>query len=167
MNKESAFLDAVDRVLKSEGGYVDDPKDRGGETKFGISKRAYPDLDIAGLTIQDAVGIYKRDYWDRLHLDEITDPEIAAEVFDSGVNMGRKAAIVILQQSLNLFGEELVVDGHIGPNTLKAANKWCQKDSVSLGKALNLYQGTYYLEIIKRDPSQARFARGWLKRVKF
>uniref|UniRef100_UPI0039E582BF glycosyl hydrolase 108 family protein n=1 Tax=Klebsiella pneumoniae TaxID=573 RepID=UPI0039E582BF len=60
------FDDLIGRVLGHEGGYVNDPRDPGGETQFGISKRAYPNVDIKGLTRETAISIYKRDFWDRV-----------------------------------------------------------------------------------------------------
>jgi len=78
---------ALDFVLRHEGEYVNDPDDPGGETKFGISKRAYPNLDIASLTIEEARKIYKRDYWDAIRANFLFDGmDIAA--FDSAVNCG-------------------------------------------------------------------------------
>ena len=78
---------AIGRVLGREGGFVDDPVDRGGKTKFGISQRAYPKLDIANLTEQQAAAIYKRDYWDAINADSL--PEGVREMaFDAAVNQG-------------------------------------------------------------------------------
>lgn len=82
---DQGFELAVEGVLKSEGGYVHDPDDPGGETKYGISKRSYPDLDIPSLSVEDAKRIYKKDYWDKLgdvpsHLREAA--------FDGAVNQG-------------------------------------------------------------------------------
>lgn len=83
-----SFFDAAFQVVVGiEGGYVNDPLDPGGETKYGISKRAYPNLNIANLTLEDAKAIYRRDYWDRCACD--TMPwERAICVFDCAVNEG-------------------------------------------------------------------------------
>ena len=81
------FDRAITFVLAQEGGYVNDPNDPGGETNFGISKRAYPDVDIAGLTAEAAKGIYKRDYWDVLLLDSRSYADAVA-ILDTAVNMG-------------------------------------------------------------------------------
>jgi lysozyme family protein len=81
------FLAAFALVVGEEGGYVNDPQDPGGETKYGISKRSYPNLDIAGLTLEQAQGIYYSDYWGALGLD--TKPwNQALLLFDAGVNQG-------------------------------------------------------------------------------
>jgi len=63
----------VPHVLKREGGYVDDPTDRGGETKYGISKRSYPQLDIKNLTLEQALEIYRKDYWKPSRVEKLPD----------------------------------------------------------------------------------------------
>ena len=80
----TSFDNAFDRVIGHEGGYVNNSKDPGGETKYGISKRAYPTLDIKSLTLADAKAIYKRDYWDRAQCDALP-PGVAFDVFDAAV----------------------------------------------------------------------------------
>ena len=83
------FDKAVDWILKWEGGdkITNDPSDRGGLTKYGISKRAYPKYDIKNLTLIEAKTIYKRDYWDKIDGDKI-DPKLAMALFNCAVNMG-------------------------------------------------------------------------------
>lgn len=81
------FNTCVEFILSSEGGYVNDPSDPGGETKFGISKRAYPNVDIKNLTVDGAKAIYKKDYWDAINGDCL-DPDMACAAFDTAVNMG-------------------------------------------------------------------------------
>ena len=83
----SAFEQAFAVVVGTEGGYVNNPADPGGETKFGISKRAYPHLDIGALELADAHAIYRRDYWDRLPGDSLAPP-LALLAFDAAVNNG-------------------------------------------------------------------------------
>lgn len=83
----SFFLAAVTIVVGEEGGYVNDPRDPGGETKYGISKRAYPNVDIAALTLDEAQAIYRRDYWDKLNCDGMSW-ELALISFDCAVNQG-------------------------------------------------------------------------------
>jgi hypothetical protein len=90
--------EAIERVLDREGGLADDPVDRGGLTNFGISQRAYPDLDVANLTRDEAARIYKRDYWDFIGADEL--PENIREIaFDTAVNQGPGFARRALMQS--------------------------------------------------------------------
>ena len=94
----SFFLPAFQLVVGIEGGYVNDPRDPGGETKFGISKRAYPNIDIAQLTLEQAQQIYLRDYWDACGCD--TMPwERALCVFDMAVNQGPGSARALNVQS--------------------------------------------------------------------
>src|SRR6267154_1819764 len=83
----SNFDRAFTYVVGEEGGYVNNPADPGGETKFGISKKAYPDVDIAGLTIESAKMIYLKDYWTPLDLDNRPyGPALC--LFDCAVNQG-------------------------------------------------------------------------------
>lgn len=91
---------AIAFVLSQEGGYVNDPKDPGGETNFGISKRSYPNLDIANLTIDDAKNIYQRDYWNTMGCNELSYP-LDMIVFDTAVNMGIGGATNFLTQTNN------------------------------------------------------------------
>ncbi|RMF77894.1 MAG: hypothetical protein D6744_10775, partial [Planctomycetota bacterium] len=102
------------RILEHEGGYVNDPDDPGGETKFGISRRAYPDVNIADLTESQAAEIYRRDYWDKVRGDELPDP-VAHCVFDCAVNQGVSRAIKWMQEVAGT-----AADGIIGPQTLAA-----------------------------------------------
>lgn len=92
--------DAINRVIQREGGYVNDPDDVGGETKFGISKNAYPKLDIANLTEAEAARIYKRDYWDRINADKLP-ANIREMAFDAAVNQGVAWTRKALQDSGN------------------------------------------------------------------
>lgn len=86
---------AFDRLIGNEGGYTNGKGDPGGETNWGISKRAYPDIDIKSLTREAAKAIYKRDYWDKL---PPLDPNVAYHVFDFAVNSGVGVALHILSR---------------------------------------------------------------------
>ena len=83
-----SFEKAFDFVIGHEGGYVNDPQDPGGETKFGISKRAYPNEDIRSLTVERAREIYLRDYWLAAGCDRVADDAMATLLFDCAVNQG-------------------------------------------------------------------------------
>ena len=149
------FDSAVKHILQFEGGYVNDPDDAGGETNFGISKRSYPDEDIAGLTIDHAKDIYRRDYWDAVRADEL--PEyIRLSVFDMAVNMGTKAAVRILQKSVGAG-----VDGAIGPKTIAAANRIVSGADVDI----LTHRMEYYVDIVERKPTQIKYLKGWLRRA--
>src|SRR5690606_34526085 len=92
MTSDERFAVAVEVVLRHEGGYVHDPADPGGETNWGISKRSYPHLDIASLTREQAIEIYRRDWWNRHGYDRIKSLDVAVKTFDLAVNMGPAAA---------------------------------------------------------------------------
>lgn len=111
------FKKAVEVVLKHEGGYVNDFKDPGGETKYGISKRAYPNLDIKNLTIEQAKEIYYKDYWLKTKCDQM-EYGIALQVFDTAVNTGIKNASILLQKILKVSTDGII--GNITLNTLKS-----------------------------------------------
>lgn len=82
------FDRAFEFVIGHEGGYVNDPQDPGGETKFGISKRSYPNLDIKSLTLEQAKDLYFRDYWVPAGCGSMADEAMAILVFDCAVNQG-------------------------------------------------------------------------------
>lgn len=88
------FNSSLKKVLEFEGGYVNDPDDPGGETNLGISKRAYPNLDIATLTPSTVAPLYKRDYWDAAGCEQIPSP-MNFLVFDCAVNQGTHTAITL------------------------------------------------------------------------
>lgn len=164
------FDKAFEELIGLEGGYVNDPTDRGGETKYGISKRAYPNLNIKGLDLQQAKDIYYRDYWNTkyMRLDNISYYPVALELFDTAVNMGVTTASKMLQRALNLMNrneknfKDLVVDGWAGEKTMQAYKK---VDNKILLKVLNGLQFMRYVEIVTSNPSQERFFNGWMKRV--
>lgn len=108
---------AIEFVLRMEGGYTLDANDPGGETNFGISKKAYPSLDIKNLTIEEAQQIYQRDYWLPCACDELPPP-FAIAIFDMAVNMGVVKAKRLLQMALDVD-----VDGIVGERTVTAAKK--------------------------------------------
>jgi len=165
---------AFEQTLCLEGGYSDDPVDRGGRTNWGITEATLKDAylrglvstrDVASLSKEEARRIYKADYWDALKLDSVLSPAIAAEIFDTTVNMGRSAAVKILQEALNYLGESLAMDSVMGMKTLGALNKWSSKDERALFVCLNGFQFIRYVGIVEMNASQKRFARGWTKRI--
>jgi len=165
-----AFEYAVNQTLSFEGIYSNNPDDRGGETKYGITKREFERAlekciisgvsDIKDLTVVQAKAIYKINYWFSIRLNEVDSYLIASEMFDTAVNMGTGTAVKIAQDALNFLGENLEVDGKIGPNTIEAINKWCKKDERALFVALN---GEQYIRY--KNNSQMMFHRGWTKRI--
>ena len=150
------FNEIIDVVLHHEGGYVNDPKDPGGETNFGISKRAYPDVDMKTLTKESAKDIYKRDYWDRNHCGDLPD-ELRHVYFDMCVNMGRGRATKIMQETANTKGADLKVDGGMGPKTIGALK------NIELER-VRAYRVKYYVNLIDRKPDLEKFYFGWFRR---
>ena len=146
------FDQAFDKLIGHEGGYVNDPRDPGGETKFGISKRAYPDLDIAGLTIDQAKAIYKRDYWDRAQCDRLP-AVVAFQVFDTAVNSGIGQAIRFLQRAVGVAD-----DGQVGPLTIKAIGMVEQEALVARFNGQRL-------DFMTRLSTWDVFGKGWARRV--
>lgn len=173
--------DIISDVISAEGGYSDSPSDKGGRTAFGITeaiarKNGYTG-DMRFLPIDTARGIYYQDYVVTPGFDKVLllSPQIAAELVDTGVNMGPQTAAKFLQISLNCFNTglftDLVVDGSIGQATISALAAYmkARKDKAidNLLKALNCLQGARYIEIATNDHSQRAFTFGWLdNRVK-
>lgn len=168
------FEEAFEEVLLVEKGFVNSKYDRGGKTKYGITQKTYPNLDIENLTIEDAKAIYKQDFWDikRLSLGRIKDRTIAIEVFDTAVNMGPGRAGKILQVALNNMNRnerlyaDLTVDGYLGTITFNALDKILNKGEIKpLMKVLNGEQYSWYKNIIDNDKTQEMNFVGWMKRV--
>lgn len=162
VREQDRFQQAVEVVLKHEGGYVNDPTDPGGETNFGISRRSYPDLDIRNLTREQAIEIYRQDFWLRWGYDRIRDLGVATKVFDMAVNMGPRRAHRLLQQALGWVGYPVVVDGILGSETLTATNA---VDPGRLLEALRMLAARYYWELVRADHRRSKFLAGWLARA--
>lgn len=171
---EGYFEAAFAEVIGYEGGYVNLKSDRGGETKYGISKRSYPDLNIASITLDDAKNIYFNDFWNfrTLRLGNIKNENVAIEIFDTSVNAGQGTAGRILQTALNKMNrnqrlyKDLLVDGWLGVTTLKALENILDRgEAKSLLKVLNGEQYILYSNIVKNDPTQEINFVGWMRRV--
>jgi hypothetical protein len=109
---------------------------------------------VADLKKEEARIIYRAEYWQALRLDAVLSLFIAAEIFDTAVNMGRTVAIKIVQEALNYFGEALVVDGLMGMKTLGALNQWCVRDERALYVCLNGFQFHRYVQIVENNATQ-------------
>lgn len=151
------FSEAIVTILKHEGGYVNDKVDPGGETKYGISKKSFPQYDIKNLSIEDAKDIYRRHFWDTSKSEKIK-AELRLDYFDMCVNMGQGNAVKILQKTVNNSpGEKISVDGRIGPMTIEASNR------VSV-KRLRSFRVLYYAKLIMKKPTLEKYWYGWFKR---
>ena len=151
------FNEIIEKVLEHEGGYVNDPKDLGGETKYGITKRFYPDVDIKNLTIEQAKEIYRKDYWDRNRVESL--PQNLWHIyFDMCVNMGKRTAVKVLQRAAVNKGRDIEVDGGLGPATIGAL-KGVELDRV------RAFRVKYYVDLITARPEQEKFFLGWFRRA--
>lgn len=146
------FNKAFDRLISNEGGYSNNLADPGGETKFGISKRSYPQIDIAALTCDEAREIYQRDFWLRGQMDSF-DGAIAFQAFDAAVNHGIETAIRLLQRAAGVAD-----DGHIGPVTVAAIKSKSVTDMLMLFIA---YRIKYWTKLT----TWPDFGKGWAGRA--
>ena len=160
----SDFDRSFTEVIGLEGDYTNDPDDYGRETKYGISKRSYPELDIKNLTVDQAKEIYLRDYWNRMLLPQVKDHYVASEAFEQGVNLGRLQATNHIQMSIGMVASPVKVDGVIGPKTVAAMNG-LGRSTQSFLKCMNGYQFIWYLKLVENDPKQKKFFVGWLRRI--
>jgi lysozyme family protein len=155
----SKFDEIIEVVLEHEGGYVNDPKDPGGETNFGIAKRSNPDVDIKNLTKAEASLIYKTKYWDKNKVDDVPD-DLKHIFFDMCVNQGRGTAVRVLQRAINGKGGKISVDGGFGPGT-KAA---LAKHTPELDR-VRCYRLKHYYDLVNKKPEQEKFLFGWYRRA--
>ena len=146
------FQQAINRVLGHEGGYVNNPADPGGETKWGISKRTYPQLNIKDLTRDQAIEIYKKDFWDRVHATDLYDG-VAFQSLDFAINSGCETALRALQRALNVAD-----DGHWGPHTAQAAKTMTESDQIM---RLNEER----LDFMRKLKNWPNFSSGWAGRI--
>ena len=173
-----AFDGLIGPLLAVEGGYTNDPSDAGGETNWGVTAAVARANGYLGamrdLTRLGAAAIYRSKYWAGPHLDQVAalSLRIAAELFDTGVNMGEVTAGRFLQRALNVLNREgkdypdLGVDGSIGPGTLSALVAFLklrgQPGEVVMLRALNCLQGARYVELAEGRAADEEFEFGWL-----
>ena len=168
----------IDELIVREGDFVDHPADKGGPTRWGITQamaRRHGYMNAMGkLPRNVAAAIYKRQYWrapafDRLHR---LAPKLAAEMFDTGVNMGTGTAIGFLQRALNALNRngrdyiDITVDRKIGPETLRAVHAFFNRRGPTaelvLIRAIDALQGAQYVRLAESRPAQEAFLYGWL-----
>jgi lysozyme family protein len=169
----------IDALIDREGGFVADAADRGGPTCFGITEAVARANGYRGAMRQlprsEAAAIYRRLYWLRPRFDEVAkrSGSLAAELFDTGVNMGPAVAATFLQRALTALNRntkdypDLTPDGRIGPTTLAALDTFLALRGRSSGetvllRALEALQGERYLRLAERRPANEAFLYGWL-----
>ena len=154
------YVTCLEMILHHEGGYVNHPKDPGGETNLGVTKRVYEDFggtkDMKDLVREDVEPIYKKNYWDRLKGDSLpTGLDLC--VFDFGVNAGTGRSAKYLQRMIGT-----TADGGIGPNTLKCLDEYIEENG--LEDTIRNFQSARqeYYESLRTFET---FGRGWTRRV--
>lgn len=168
----------IDAVIDREGGYSAHRADAGGATRWGITRDVARASGYEGampaLPRDTAVTMYRRLYWLRPGFDRVAAraPAIAAELFDTGVNMGPETATVFLQRALNALNRgatdypDLANDGRIGVGTLAALDAFLARRGAGgeevLLKAIEALQGERYLALAERRPANEAFLYGWL-----
>lgn len=153
---------AFQKLLEFEGEYSNNPADFGGETKFGISKKVYKNLDIKHLSIDDAKKIYWNDYWLKYRCDEIVSSKISSKFFDLIVNVGFGNASTILQRALIANLKKIEIDAIVGTKTIKLVN---DTNSENLITAMRSETAAYYRILILKNPKLKIFENGWLRRA--
>jgi lysozyme family protein len=159
----------IQRTIEHEGGYVNNPNDAGGETKYGISKRSFPEENIPNLTIARAIELYKKHFWahPRLNLDEIArlSERVAWKIFDISVNAGQARAGILAQRALQ-WKYTMTIDGWIGAESLGAIERYLDEyGENALLIAIAREQAGHYVEIVLMNTSQIIFLRGWISRA--
>ena len=179
MDHELDIEQLLDALVEREGGFVDHPADRGGATCFGVTEAVARAHGYRGamrhFPRDEALAIYRRLYWLRPRFDQVARraPRIAAELFDTGVNMGPAVAATFLQRALTALNRQgkdfadLVPDGRVGPVTLAAldgflAARGARGGETVLLRALEALQGERYLRLAERRPANEAFLYGWL-----
>lgn len=162
---------ATERLLGHEGGYVNDPRDPGGETNFGLTKRTFPELDIKSLTREEAIAVYKAEYWDGLRLGEVEDQRVAEVIYLWAVNSanppgrGGTRPVKQVQEVCNWFlKSDIAVDGAVGSMTIAAINTCAAMKHDRFLKGLVAMILAFRVARVRKRPDQAVFLAGWFNR---
>lgn len=165
------FESAFDWIISKEGGYVDNPFDKGGATKYGISSRFIKanDLkinDVKDLSIAEAKQIYRMFFWNPLLVENFSDSTVQLFVFDTAVNCGNSKAIDMLQTSVNSISH-IAVDGKLGNETIGTCNNITSNSYTNkiLKQLLLSSRIAYYVHVVNNNESQRRFLKGWINRT--
>jgi lysozyme family protein len=168
----------IDGVIGREGGYSNHPADRGGPTRWGVTEqvaRAYGYKgDMKSLPRETAAAIFLRRYWSDVRFDQVAAlfPRLAAEMFDTGINMGQAVAVGFVQRALNVLNRgatdypDIVADGQVGPMTIAALKQFGKVRGTAgeavLVKAVEALQGERYVQLAESRPANEAFLYGWI-----
>jgi lysozyme family protein len=172
MNQNASSPNAFDTtalplILIFEGGFTDNPSDRGGRTNKGVTQRVYDKYrqtknlsvgDVAAIADDEVRDIYFNEFWLPSQCDKMPD-KVSTVVFDSSVNNGQTRSIKTLQRAIGA-----TVDGVIGKETL---SKITTMDSLTVAHDFLMTKENFYRAIVQNDPTQQKFLNGWLRRVSF
>lgn len=174
------YRDAINKVLEHEGGFVNNPLDKGGATNWGVTQTTYNQYmsaklgksysstvdEIKKMPIDIAIDIYKKLYWDKIQGDKIRKYTVALAIFDQAINRGVSSAVKQAQKvvkKLDPMGfAKITEDGVMGPATLTALNSIAEKPFIDNYLAESKL---FYQNIVQRNPSQSVFLTGWLNRI--
>lgn len=175
----NSFHRSVDKVIESEGGYINLPSDPGGETKYGITKEVAKEHgyrnEMEDLPRSKAVEIYYEDYWEKNRLGEIAELNegVAFEIFDASVHLGTVTAVKLFQRSLNVFNkkgeayDDIKVDGIIGDNTITAFRSFHSSRRQPAGcdvlrKSILGQKASLYVRLAEDNEELETFVYGWI-----
>ena len=179
MDDEIEIDGLIAALIDREGGYSDHPADRGGPTMFGITEAVARAHGYRGamrdMPRDEAAAIYRRLYWLRPQFDQVASrtPRVAAELFDTGANMGPAVAATFLQRALTALNRngkdypDLVPDGRLGAASIAALDAFLDVRGLRGGetvllRALKALQGERYLRLAEKRPANEAFLYGWL-----
>lgn len=169
---------AYQRTAKFEGGWADDPADRGGKTNRGVTEATWinywrsrsmtPPCTIRNATEAQTKQVLHDEYWAKGKCDkvgEVSSAYLAAHLFDACVHHGLQRGQMLLQQALNYLGAALAVDGTIGTLTIASVREYSRNYHDALIASLLFQRAQYFDSIFRSNPSQLAYKRGWFRRL--
>jgi lysozyme family protein len=161
------FNTSLFRVLKHEGGYNNDPTDPGGETKYGISKRSYPHLNIKKISLDQASSIYFVDFWKKSKIEDIDCPELQHKLLDILIQFGVEGGIklwkkALIQVTTDESKPSINIDKMDVKDLIDVTNG---EDPLHVILELRMAMMNHYLLLVKKNPSLIKFLHGWLTRA--
>lgn len=166
------FNKIIDKLIKTEGGYINHPSDKGGETNFGITIAVARENGYLGpmknMPIDFAKKVYKIKYWDSLKLDQVKSQEVAEILFDISVNSGVGTGKELLQKMINYMSRNNInVDKLIGNTTIERVNEIDTSREIEFAiLIISTLQGAHYIECCDKREINEDFLLGWLRRFR-